>query len=444
MRTRERLGFSLAGFGQNLVLNFVTLYLLLYLVEGIGLSPSGIAKATAILTGAKVWDAIADLIIGLTIDRTRTRWGRFRPYIIVTAVPIAALTIALFSIPAASEDAQLVWFGIAYVLFATVYTVSDVPYWALTGVITTDDRGRTSLIAWARTAGALALAVVTLTGTHLARALSFGPETTSAGWGLAAIVVSVIGMGLFTLAFFTTAERVRPADPLPFRDSLRTIARNRSLFLLLASGVLGFGRFVLQVGGALVALIVFGDETLFTLLGAALIGAMILATLGTPVLLRRMSRRTLMIASSLAAVAVYVVMWLIGYQNLSAALAIIFVSGLLLGVFMVTQTAMIGDTADDGEVRTGQRTDGVCFAGLTFVSKLGGALATVAFGLVVAGIGYSKGVQVTPAMRDGIWAAITLIPAASVLASVLPLLAYRVDEAAMPSLLADIRRGRAD
>ncbi len=105
-------------------------------------------------------------------------------------------------------------------------------------------------------------------------------------------------------------------------------------------------------------------------------------------------------------------------------------TGLLLGVFMVTQTTMIGDAADDGERRTGQRMDGIAFAGLTFVGKLSGAVATIVFGLAVAAIGYSKGVPVTPAMRDGLWAAVTLVPAASVALSILPLLAYRVPERA--------------
>lgn len=440
MRMRERLGFSAAGFGQNLVLNFVTLYLLLYLIEGVGLSTAGIAKATAILTGAKVWDAIADLLIGVSIDRTRTRWGRFRPYIVVTAAPIAVLATLLFAIPAASEDAQLVWFGIAYVVFATTYTIADVPYWALTSTIATDEPSRTSLISWARTAGAIALAVVTLGGGPLARLLSFGPTTTTSGWFRAAALVSVIGMGMFTLAFFTTSEKVAPThDPLPFGASLRAIAANKSLLLLLASGVLGFGRFVLQVGGAVVALIVFGDETLFALLGAALIVAMICATLATPILLRYTSRRSLMIWSSVAAVIVYAAMWFVGYRSLPAALAVIFCSGLLLGIFMVTQTTMIGDTVDDGELRTGQRSDGVCFAGLTFVSKLSGALATVVFGLVVAAVGYTKGTTITPAMQDGVWVATAFVPAISVLISLVPLLWYRVPEADMPELLARAR-----
>ncbi len=440
VRRRDRLGFSVAGFGQNLVYNFVSIYMLVYLVEGVGLSRAGIVTATAILTAAKVYDAVVDLAIGITVDRTRSRWGRYRPYILVTALPVALLTVVLFSVPALPETQQLVWLGIGFLAFATAYTFGDVPYWAMTSAVPPDAANRTSLIAWARTAGALALAVVTLAGAPLARALSFGPVTTAAGYSRTAAVVGLVGMALFTLAFFTTRERVLPVtEPRPVVENLRSIGRNRALFLLLASGTLGFGRFVFQVGGALLALVVFGDETLFTLLGAALIVAMILATLATPALLRRTTRLRLMIGSTLATAVVYVAMWLVGTDNLMAVTAMVFLSGLLLGVFMVTQTAMIGDAADDGELRTGERDEGACFAALTFVSAVGGALATFAFGTVVAAVGYTKGVAVTSEMKAGVWAVATLLPAASVLLSLLPLIAYRVPEADMAELL-DKRR----
>ena len=101
----------MAGFGQNLLFNFVSLYLLVFLVEGVGLSPRGIAIATAILSGAKIWDAISDLIIGAFIDRTRSRWGRFRPWILITAAPLALLAALLFVVPPGSETVRLVWFG---------------------------------------------------------------------------------------------------------------------------------------------------------------------------------------------------------------------------------------------------------------------------------------------------------------------------------------------
>ena len=94
MRAGERWGFSVAGFGQNLTLNFVNLFLLTYLYTGVGLSSRGIATVSVVLGVAKIWDAVNDLVMGVIVDRTSTRWGRFRPYLLFTALPIAGKSAA--------------------------------------------------------------------------------------------------------------------------------------------------------------------------------------------------------------------------------------------------------------------------------------------------------------------------------------------------------------
>lgn len=445
MRAGERWGFSVAGFGQNLTLNFVNLFLLTYLYTGVGLSSRGIATVSVVLGVAKIWDAVNDLVMGVIVDRTSTRWGRFRPYLLFTALPIAALTTAMFWLPTDNETRAIIIFGICYVLWDAVYTLSDVPYWALTTVITTDDRSRTKLIAMARTAGMLALAVMTLTGTQIATACSGGaPEPTAAGWSWTALLVSVIGMGLFTLGFFTTTEKL-PAtaeDRPSLRQTLRELAGNRPLFAVLASTALGFGRAVIQVGGAVVAVVVFGDAGMFTILGAGLIVGILVATLASPLLLARFTRRTVMIANGLISAAAYLVIFLVGYQSLPVVIVCMVVCGLMIGVYTVTVTAMIGDTAAWAEIRTGRRSEGIAFAGLTFASKLMNALATMAFGAIISIIGYQADAPVTDAMRDAVWASISLLPAVSALLSVVPLLGYRLPERELAARLAASRAER--
>ena len=444
MDTRERLGFAVAGFGQNLIYNWVALYLLAYLYDGAGLSTRGIATLTVILSACKVWDAVTDLLVGLLVDRTRTRWGTFRIYPLITAVPIAALTAWLFHVPAGSESRKLLVIGLAYVLWSITFTTSDVPYWSLTNVITTDDASRSRLVGWARTAAMLGLAVVTVVGGPLAVAVSGGgTEATGTGWGRATLLVACIGMALFTLAFFVTTERVqhRP-HPLPFRAALRQFTANKPLFLLLASGVLCFGQMMIQVGGAVVATVVFGDVRYFTVLGAALIGGMLVATLTTPWLLRHTTRRRMMQVILAGLAASYLLLYAVGFTSVALVAGAIAVNGLFLGAYSVTQTMMIGDTANYVEALTGDRIDGACFAGLTFVTKLNSALATMVFGLVVAWVGYQSDAPVSGGMRSGIWLSLTLLPAASVLLGLLPLRAYAVPERDLPALLA-ARRAEA-
>lgn len=422
-------GFSVAGFGQNLALNFVNLFVLAYLYAGLGLDSHGIALLTVLLTIAKVWDAVNDLIMGVVVDRTNTRWGRFRPYILGTALPIAVLTTGLFAIPHAPQTTQLIIFFVIYLLWDACYTLSDVPYWAMTNVLTDDDAARSRLVAAARTAGMLALGVVTLGGTQLAKLFSGGDDVTARGWMASAGLVSVVGMALFTLAFFTTRERLA-AEPVHVGlwETIKQLVANRPLLLVLASSALGFGRAIIQVGGAVVALIVFGDAGMFSVLGGGLLVGILIATLATPALLVRVSRRAMMIGNGLVSAGAYLVMLLVAPNSLAVVIAAMFVSGLMIGNYSVTLTMMIGDCARAAQARSGVQSDGVAFAGLTFVGKLINALATTAFGAVMSIVGYSDQAPVTESIKSAAWAAVTLVPAVSVAVGVIPLIWYKISQ----------------
>lgn len=436
LSNKERFSYVFAGFGQNMVITFVTTFMLVYLYEGVGFSNAGIAALTAIMLGVKVWDAVNDLIMGVIVDHTRTRWGKLRPYILFTALPVALLTILMFAVPNISETGKLIYFAITYILWDMVYTMCDVPYWGLAGIISSDTKERTGVISLSRTFGTIALGATTLLGPQLARLLSFSDKTTVTGWTNAAAVISVIGMCLFTLAFFNTKEKVAYSrEKTTLKQTFSIIIKNKPLFLVLAGSTLGFGRNMIQVGGAVVALIVFGDEGKFTILGAALIAALVISTFITPQMLKLMSKKTLMITSSIFASVVYVVMYFIGYNNFTEVVVIVFISGFFTGFFIVTQTAMIADSVDYLEYETGERNEGICFSGLTFVSKLMGALATVAFGIVVASIGYSKGIEITPYIQNGVYFAVTIVPAVSCLLGTVPFFFYKLTEKSLDEIM---------
>ncbi|KQO99805.1 MFS transporter [Leifsonia sp. Leaf264] len=427
LRTQS-LAVVTAGFGQNIVLTTVSTFILVYLLQYAGISTGGLAVVTIIITVSKIVDAILDPVMGSIIDMTRTRWGKLRPYILFSAAPVALLSGLLFTIPDVSEPLKLVYFGVCYMLWSLAYTVCDVPFWGLIGSAFTDPAARTRVIGLVRAFGAIALGLATLGMPWLARLLSFGPETTSAGWSLAVFITSVIGMGVFLLAFFFTRERQTAAAStgLTMRQLLSTLVRNTPLLMVLLGSVLGFGRFIVQAGGAVFVVIAYGDEGTFTLVGAAIILGMVISSFTTPLLLRRISARALIIGSTLVAAALYLGMFVVGYADLVAILVFIFLTGLTLGIFLVTQATMIADSVDDAERRLGVRNDGISFAGLTFASKIMNALAVLVFGVFVVMAGYEAGVTVTPAMQSTVFAAITLVPAASCLVSVVPFLFYRV------------------
>lgn len=425
----QRNSIVIAGFGQNMVLTFVSTFLLLYLSEYAKISSGGLAIVAVILAAAKVFDAINDPIMGVFVDKTRSRWGKLRPYILFSALPVAFFSAILFCLPNGSEALKLTFFAVCLVLWDLAYTACDVPFWGLIGAAFENEE-RTRAISYVRAFGAIALGLATLGGPWIAKLLSFSAETTAAGWSRAAIAISIVGMAMFLLAFFNTRERhLPPAEGVSLKALFATFGKNKPLFLVLLGSILGFGRNIVQVGGAVFALIAYDNEGYFTLIGAAIILGMVAASFLSPLLLRKIPAKPLMIGSTLLAAVVYAMMYFLGFSNLYIMMSMIFLTGVTLGIFSVVQTTMIADAVDSAERETGLRNDGLSFSSLTFVSKLMGSLAVLVFGVLLAATGYESGVVVTPHMQNTVFLSITLIPAASCLVSVLPFLFYRLPQA---------------
>lgn len=422
---KEKYSYALAGFGQNIVITFTTTFMLVYLYQTVGFTTKGIATITAIITAAKIWDAINDFFMGAIVDQTRSRWGKLRPYILFSSIPIAIFTILLFSVPKTTEIYKLIYFGVIYILWGMIYTIADVPFWGLSGIITTDTKERVSLIAITRTLQSVGLALTTLLTPYLVQWLSNIGGSRLMGWSLSALILSIFGMGLFTLAFFNTKEKISfEGKHTNLSQTFKAIVKNIPLLLVLLASALSFGRNIIQVGGAVVASIVFGDEKIFTILGGALILSLIFSNLLTPFVLKFVTKKQLMIYSNILSALFYIIMFFVGYNNFILFLIFIFISGFFSGFFIVVLTAMIADSVDYYEYKTDTRNEGISFAGLTFISKLMGALATMAFGAVIVAIGYSSNLPITPKIKDGVFFSVTLLPAISCIIGTIPLIFY--------------------
>jgi sugar (glycoside-pentoside-hexuronide) transporter len=416
-----------AGFGQNVILTTVTTFILVYLLQYAHISTAGIAVVTTVITAAKFLDAVSDPVMGSLIDMTHTRWGKLRPYILFSAAPVAILTGLMFTVPDTTESVQIVYFSVIYLVWGIIYTVCDVPLWALIGSAFPDPVMRNRVVSNVRAFGAISLGLATLGMPFLANALSFAGKTTGSGWSRAVFLTAIIGMSLYLLAFFFGRERVTAARTrLTFRQLFGGLFRNTPLLMVLLGSVLGFGRNIVQAGGAVFAVIAYGDPAYFTYIGAAIILGLVLSAFLTPFALRVMSPRRLVIVSSLVGTLLYIGMYFAGFRSLVSIMIFIFLTGLTLGIFLVVQATMIADAVDDAERRTGVRNDGISFATLTFVSKIMAGLAVLAFGVFVVIAGYQDGVHITPEMQNTVFLSITIVPAISCLLSAIPFFFYRL------------------
>lgn len=447
----EMISYGIAGLGQNMIYALTSTFLMFFYTDVFGINA---AAAGTLMLIARFWDAIVDPIAGTIVDRTRTRWGKLRPYLLFSPVPLAVFTILTFSAPQMNDSMKLLYAYVTYIVWGTIYSFNDVPYWGLSAALTADTQKRTSLISLTRvlTMVGFALAMIGIPyaagwigsiGRESALAEGITPALKQAidqqGYFWTAVIISIIATILILVAFFGTKERARQdRQKTTLRDNLKIVGKNKPLLLLLLSGLLGTTRMLAQVSGMYFAKYNLGDETMFSLLGAFVMGGTIAAIILTPLLTKKFSKKSIYIVSSIIGGIVYLAFYFVGYTNQVLDFIAYVVVGLTFGFFMVLQSAMIGDSVDYADWKTGKRAEGICFAGQTFITKLTAALSSFIVGWVLAFAGFQANSIAGKPVLDGIFFTITLLPAAGCFLSVIPMFFYKFTEKEQKKAIAEI------
>lgn len=459
---KEKWMYGFAGLGQNILYVIVNSFLMFYLTDVYGISP--IASGTMMMI-ARVWDAINDPIMGLIAESTRTKWGKLRPYILFSLLPIGLFTVLNFIAPSfGSPTLKLVWCYIVYIGWGMSYTMCDIPYWGLSAAMTDDSKERTNLLTMTRilTMVGIAIGIVGIpiligifggattpqAALHITRAQNRMAYTTMA------IICSIVGCSLLSLAFFGTRERFDYGNKkASAKENLKTIFKNTPLMLVLLASILGFGRQMTGVSGMYVAMWTFGSTNYYALLGGVIMIGTILAILVTPLFLKKISKKQLFIYSSIFGVAANIIMYVLGrvishgtmkmsnINDIYVCIALLFFTSLAGGFFTILQTTMIGDSVDYLQWKTGVRAEGLCFSGQTFVTKLSSALCTFALGIMLNTTGY---ITVNAASQPqsaliAIFQSVTLWPAVGCALSIIPILWYTIDDKKQKQYIDEIK-----
>ena len=239
---KEKWSFAIAGLGQNMAYGIMSSFLLAFYTDIV--FSDALWVVTIIMIIARVWDAINDPIMGSIVDRTRTKWGKCRPYLLAAPFPIAIFTILIFIAPDAALGIRIAYAMFTYILWGMLYTMSDVPFWGLPSAMTPNSRERADFISFARVlngiGSALPFLVMELFKQH--------GNYTRQSYLYSAISMAVVGAALFSLAFFNTKERIiPPVEKLKIIDNLKLVKQNKPLILVLILGVLCFGRYVINM-----------------------------------------------------------------------------------------------------------------------------------------------------------------------------------------------------
>lgn len=406
----RRFGYGFGDVGFNIYFTTAGLYLLYYYTDVVGLSA---ATAGWISGAALVWDAFCDPLMGYLASRTRTRWGRYRPYILFGTVPLAASWVLMF-LPTGLQGAALVVFTLAaHMLFRTLYTVVSMPYLSLSAAMTSSSQERGSLAA-ARMicASGIGLLVAFFT---LKLAAWLGQGDDMLGFLRAAMLYGAVGIAAHLVVYFTSIEDSALAElPRPDLAGIWRMLRGNRPFWIVA------GWMMLGSSAGTIFTKTFPYYFKYAvnrpdMIGAVLALSILCTMLSIPVweaVMRRTSKRNITMMGYLVVVFGGLV-FALADASLPAYFAVAVIVGFGNGAGYLAFWAMVPDTVEYGEWQTGVRAEGMVFGLISFIQKAALGVAVIGVGQALSVAGYVANQPQTPqtldAMRDlMIWAPVVL------------------------------------
>ena len=469
---KENLLFGLANAGQCFSYNmFSGSFLSLFFIKVFGI-PNGAVVTMLLVLG--IWDTVNDPIMGAIVDKTNTRYGKLRPYLLFVPIPLAVSTILFWGGPLLLHNTReltvkIVYMYLSYLLWEFFYTLGDVPYWSMSAAISPSPSDRTRAITTARFLSGFIGGIATVVMLPVMIDLS---NTGKIGWSLrevfafSGLVSAVFIVGLFSLAGLFVNERVvQQVAETNFFDAFRFLGRNKPLLLIILSNALGTVSDVAGVFGAFYyteVLNMMSWSSVISIISGlgGLFGMMSIAGVK-----KRYDNRQIVIINNVFSAVLGTVAFFCGMRNYDIwyiVIPIIGVKNLLSGVFgaynSVVSTEMIGDTVEYMEWKTGVRNEGMAFSVLTFVGKLKGRLSTSLGTAMLPMIGYFVTEQVLP---DGtvetvshctqafgqptqfwLWAFFTVFPAVTGLLSIIPYHFYELNGERLREIREDLKQRR--
>ncbi len=444
---KEKLGYALGDTAANIAWRTIGPFLPIFYTDVFGLSAVAVATLLFVI---RLGDGITDLVMGMVADRTKTRWGRFRPWLLWTALPFGVALILQFTTPNLSLAGKLAWAYGTSIFYTLAYTANNIPYSALMGVMTGDVEERTSLSSY-RFFGAYFGGIIATIGViSLVDYLGQGNE--NLGYQYTMYVLAAILAACSIITFFTTKERVPypESSKINLKEDLKDLISNKSWLILLFIGFVFvtyniikgssvmyyFTHYVQDTDNFFGALSNWGGKN--GLAGLYLLSLLIISMISTvfaPALTKMFGKVKLFIISILFSALFAALMYWLPPNAIGQMFALGLLSEFGAGLMPILFFAMLGDSADYSEYVNGRRATGLVFSAGTFAMKFGSGVAGAITLFILNFFNYDGQATVkTAEMLEGIKLNMSIVPAAFVLLGIVALLFYPLTEKKMKEI----------
>jgi len=432
LSVKEKIGYSVGELAASSLWQTMMFFLPVFYTDVFGISA---AAAGTLFLVVRIFDALNDPIMGSIADRTQSRWGKFRPYLLFGSFPLGMLTVLMFTTPDLSDPGKLVWAYSSYFMLLVAYTVVMVPFNSLIGVMSPNPVERVSLSSYKFVAAYSAGIFVQALLIPMVENLGQGNE--AKGYQLSMAIVAAIGISSLLIAFFATKERVLP-DPQAkktLKSDFKDIFGNRPWVILFSISLL----FLIYIGVRSASVMYYfeyymGRKDLASVFMVTGTLAVLVGVLPTRYLSVKLGKKRLFIISMFIIAGALTANYFAGPENLILIFGTQIIFSLASGPSMPLLWSMLADTADYGEWKTGRRSTGLIYSAITFGQKTGIAMGAAFMLFVIGTFGYvANQAQLAPALM-GMRLSMTLIPAAICLAGTAVLFSYNLTDKTMETV----------
>lgn len=453
IKLKEKIGYGFGDMASSMFWKLFGSYLMIFYTDVFGL-PAAVVGTMFLIT--RVWDSAFDPIVGVIADRTQSRWGKFRPYLLYLAVPFALVGVLTFTTPDLSFTSKLIYAYITYSLMMMVYSAINVPYASLLGVMSPEPKERNTLSTYRMTFAYIGSFIALLLFIPMVNFFSAG-HSEQHGWMMSVVVIGVICAILFYGCFALTRERVKPINEKhnPLKNDLKDLLRNRPWWILLGAGVAAlvfnsirdgatvyyFKYFIVEEEHAAVSLfgVSFVLSGLYLAVGQAanIIGVILAA----PISNRIGKKATYMGAMVLATFFSIFFYWL-GKGDLTLIFVFQILISICAGSIFPLLWSMYADCADYSELTTGNRATGLIFSSSSMSQKFGWAIGSALTGWLLAYFGFQANAVQSAETIHGIKMFLSFLPAVGTVLSIVFISLYPLSEKRVRQITAELEQKR--